>query len=374
MTSKLINYLKIICYLSIFLSAHAFANTTPLRVGVPDNFPPVSFIENGIPRGISVELWEEIAKTNHLTYTYVFLPSNMADNYNALIQNKLDVLLGPISITQQMIGKMQYSFPYFTQNISILAPTKSRHIHDLLTHAIEEYLTVISLIYFVLFLIYINIVWAIEHFSDKNQEPSSKPPVPKRYLSGLWYIFYHHISFSDHFFDIPKTNTSRILYLIYIYSTYAFLTILAATLTSILTTAAIDSNNTEVFNEDNIHQKKLAYPSNRTFYQNFVTERHLLAVPTQNINDAIQLLKNRKVDGVLNSQIILEDYLRSHQGGHLAISPFSMGYIFYYIGLSLKNPYINIINSSIIELQGNYVEKAICQKYDVSDPKFCTFY
>jgi len=77
----------------------ASPNNKLLCVGVIP-LEPFAMNQDGKPMGISIELWEEIAKIYGWQYKYTFVPqSGYLDIEPLLLENKLDVVIGPIAIT-----------------------------------------------------------------------------------------------------------------------------------------------------------------------------------------------------------------------------------------------------------------------------------
>ncbi len=353
---------------------HATAQNSILRVGVPVPYAPFTYLLNGVPHGISIDLWEEVAIRNKLQYTYVILDRDMGKHTVELDEKKYDVLLGPLTINDAMLGKIQYSVPYFVHTINILTFKQKAHFSDLFENVLKKYLGAIICIYIAIFFIYINAVWLIERFFyDENSRKNKGTFVPKSYFKGMWLLFYYHISFGDHFFDCDKTNVSKLLYLIYVYTTFAFLAIMGASLTSVLT-VSLNTENQVALNENTLNQKTFAYMSDRPFYKIFAEHRNLHVIGAKNMDNAVDMLNQHKVDGIINNITILHNYSLTHNVSDKVISPFALGYIFIYFGFSSEYHGIDAINQSIMELQQEGWESLICKKYDVPDIKYCSFY
>ena len=173
----------------VFFMPVVFSSPAPLRVGVSTNYEPMSYIDSrGIPQGISVELWEDIAKTEHLAFTYVPLSSNMAENWNKIRQKKIDVLLGPVTVDTD-VSTVGFSLPFFVNPISAVMLKKRISFKDMLSGAIADYLTYIIIGYILFFFIYLNVTWCVERFSKfKSDISSDEREVPKKYLPGLCFI------------------------------------------------------------------------------------------------------------------------------------------------------------------------------------------
>jgi len=366
---------KFVLLVGLLLSFQLFAAAPVLRVGVPDGYVPMSYLDGrGIPQGVSVELWEEIAKTEHLSFIYVPLDSNMAENWNKIRQKQIDILLGPVTVDTD-VSTVEFSLPFFVNPISAVMLKKRISFKDMLSGAISDYLNYLIIGYVLFFFLYLNGIWFIERFSKLRIDVNpNKREVPKKYLSGLWFLFYHHMTLDNHFFEVKKTNLSRVLYALYFHTSFIFLTIIGATLTAILTTTSISSINVAELNESILQQKSFAYMSGRPFFKDFTYNRHIDGVPADDMGQAVNMIRTHQVDGIINTQILSERYLRLHRITDMAISPYSLGYIFIYIGLPPHSPYEELINRNIVALQRTGVESAICRKYEIGDPKYCSFY
>lgn len=367
-------YLNYFLLLYIFLMTSAFAAPTPIRVGIPLGYEPITYLdENGIPRGIAVDLWEEIAKENHWDFAYVKLTPDMGKNWQAVRDNQIDVLLGPVTVDTD-VSKVTLSLPFFMNPISAVVLKKPVSFRELLSGAISNYLGYIIIAYLSFFFLYINLIWAIEYLVIPETSKNEGKIVPKNYLQGLWFILYHHFTFSDHFFDVQKTHISRTIYAFWVYATFAFMTILGATLTALLTTASIGNANTEILTKNSLQKKSFAYMDARPFYKEFVKHHKIHGVPVNNMEEAIRQLRTHQIDGIINTQILVDTYLKEHHIDDMDNSPYSLGYLFYCIGLSLHSPYVEQINKSIVNLQRSGVLEKICLKYNITESRYSNFY
>lgn len=353
----------LLIFVWILCIGHAFASEQVVTVGVPVSYPPYSYIENGEPAGLSIDIWQRIAEDNHIQYRYVILNRDMQQHYLLLGQHKLDVLLGPVSVEPKMIGKIEYSIPYFIDGIDVLLPTERLHFKDLFSGILKDYLLYTILGYFLIFLLYIHLVWLIERGCE----------VPNNYFAGIYMVFNYHISFSDHFFEKPRTKICQTMYVFWYYLTFIFLTIVAASITSALT-VMLDDQHTSLFDEDKFIHKKFAYMSDRPMFKNFVEERKLDAVPAGDMEAALAMLNSHEVEGIINDDSIFATYLKEHPNKNLVRSPYSLGYVFFHFALSPKNHLATVINASIAKIQQNGSEGAICERYNIPKNKYCNFY
>ena len=89
-------FLLISCPFSSILLAQSepIIEKTPLKVGVV-GYPPFSDYNEETFRGISVELWQEIAADANLRYSLIAQPGIQV-GIDGVVAGELDVLIGPI--------------------------------------------------------------------------------------------------------------------------------------------------------------------------------------------------------------------------------------------------------------------------------------
>ncbi len=99
----------------MLLSLAALASE-PMLVGV-EHSPPFAIKENGQWSGISVDLWDTIAKENRWEYTLVEQP--FSELLIGVQRSELDVALPAITVTSQRETKMDFSHTYLVEDIAV---------------------------------------------------------------------------------------------------------------------------------------------------------------------------------------------------------------------------------------------------------------
>jgi len=89
-----------------------------LKVAIVDNDAPFSTCRENID-GLSVYIWKKVAEINKLDYEFVCIPRNVDKAIEDLNKDKYDVLLGPISITEDRFHKALFSRPYYLSKLKI---------------------------------------------------------------------------------------------------------------------------------------------------------------------------------------------------------------------------------------------------------------
>ena len=110
--------------ISLLAAAQAMAQSSPeLRVGVAGGEPFVVHV-GGLRKGISVEIWDEVAKRAKWRYEFTDYAS-VPEAMNALHHGELDLAIGPVSITAERAEYALFSQPYFSSYLAILSRTEA---------------------------------------------------------------------------------------------------------------------------------------------------------------------------------------------------------------------------------------------------------
>jgi ABC-type amino acid transport substrate-binding protein len=115
---RLSTILTLLCIVS-FAGGTLAQETSSLKVGVRD-VPPFSMKEDGQWRGLSVELWQEVASRQGWQFEWVEFPS-VEGMFTALEDGSIDIITSGISITAQREERFDFAHPFLSSNLAILA-------------------------------------------------------------------------------------------------------------------------------------------------------------------------------------------------------------------------------------------------------------
>lgn len=105
--------------LSLVLATPAFAAPAVLRVGVVDGSQPCSYRQQGLWKGLAVNLWDEVAQLQSLPYVYKPMPSIKA-MLEASRRQEIDVAVECINITPARLKRYRFSLPYQEDGQAVL--------------------------------------------------------------------------------------------------------------------------------------------------------------------------------------------------------------------------------------------------------------
>ncbi|MFI5323962.1 MAG: transporter substrate-binding domain-containing protein [Thermodesulfobacteriota bacterium] len=135
-------------------------------------FDPFVITEDGKPKGISIELWEEVTRINNWHYEYTFLPeSGYLDTERLLKANKLDLVIGPIAITYHRMNDISFTIPYFISTSNVIIKDIQSSFHKLLIHFVKVVFRLPLVVLFLIVLICRFLIWLKERRNFPNNFP-----------------------------------------------------------------------------------------------------------------------------------------------------------------------------------------------------------
>lgn len=93
-------------------------NAEPIKVAMDMSYPPFQFVENENLKGVEPEILAEVAKRSGLE----LVPQKFVfdEIFDAIENDKIDIAMAAIDITQERLAKFDFSVPYYaTTNIFV---------------------------------------------------------------------------------------------------------------------------------------------------------------------------------------------------------------------------------------------------------------
>ncbi len=194
--------------------------------------PPFSFKDStGEWKGLSIELWKEIA--DNLNYEYKFYETTLTDFLKGLSEKKYDVGVAGITITSEREKILTFSQPFISSSLGIAYLQDENPWMDVLKKFLSfTFLKIIFLLIAVLLLAGFG-VWFFER--KKNEEFSGKPHTGLG--SAFWWaaVTMTTVGYGD---KSPRTVGGRIISLIWMFMSVIILTSFTAAFVSSLTIAS----------------------------------------------------------------------------------------------------------------------------------------
>lgn len=173
--------LAALALLVVSLTAHAGT----LRVGLAGTEPFVTMKE-GVPSGLSVDIWEKVAGLNAWDYKYTNYPDSEAA-LTGLLKNEVDIVVADAPITSAGLKELDFSQPYFRSGLQIM-------ITDARPHTIKRmFEDITSFGHLKIFWVLMGIV-AVSTLIVFVVEKKHNPDFPKKIHDGVAEAFYLVIS------------------------------------------------------------------------------------------------------------------------------------------------------------------------------------
>ncbi|MGK7931377.1 MAG: transporter substrate-binding domain-containing protein [Microcystaceae cyanobacterium] len=350
-------FLVLSCPFSDFLLAQteSIPDETPLRVGVVGS-PPFSKYDQQTFKGISVELWQELAEINNLQYKFIAQPG-VKVGIDQVIAGELDVLIGPISITAERFQKVGFTQPYFNAQIGLLISAENtsvwRRVRPIFQVAI---ISSVGGLFLILFIVG-NLIWLAESRSNSEQ-------FPKQYIrgvgNGMWFalVTLTTVGYGD---KAPVTKTGKIITSVWMLITMVAASSLTAGIATVMT-LLLSADVIQTFTKpEDVRDKQIAVVSGTTGEEwAQIYQARLLPSPT--LDEAIERLKSGQTEGVMFDVPALRYYLYQNPEAPFKIANFSVTFEDYGFVLSLDNQLTRDLNLGILKLKKSGRLKEIIER------------
>jgi len=234
----------ILLILLLFINkAQTFAQDT-LVVGIYQNPPFVIKTGTNEFEGLSIELWENIAKSTGLKFRYEQYP-DFIGILKSLEYRDIDLTINPMHVSSLRVKRFDMTQPYFISGIGVAIPYLNRNPLAIFVTNIfsTAFLEIILLLLFVIF-IFGFFLWLAER---KNNRFQFRPGLLGLF-DGLWWsaVTMTTVGYGD---KAPMTNLGKAIAIIWMFTAVIIISSFTAGIASTLT---ISSLQTDIKNAEDI--------------------------------------------------------------------------------------------------------------------------
>ncbi len=338
---------KAIFYLSFSLLFFTFpsalkSQTKILKVGLAGGAPFVVIDEENDPAGIAVEIWEEVADKNGWKYEYVKY-SSVKTALTQLKNNKVDVLVGPISITSDRVTQVRFSQPFYQSSLAIVSRVDKPTLWD----RVKPFFSFKLLIAVGIFLIILAMVGTFLWLAERKASPEQFPAAPASGIANGMWLAIVTMSTTGYGDKAPITVAGRIIAGTWMVVSIIFATSMVAGIASTLTLSGLGEDI--ITNVEQLSSKKTATIKGSPA-EEFLTEHGTRSVTVANLERAMSKLESRQVDAVVYDRPQILFYLKTHAENKLFVSKaqyYRQGYGF---AFPLGSELTHDVNIKLLEL------------------------
>jgi len=203
--------------------------------------PPFVIAKTESPTGVSVWLWERIAKQLDIPYTYKMVP--FGKMMEGVENGTIDVSINAITVTADRSHKMDFTYPFYISNATVVVRSQG------LLKRIRSFISPIFTLSFLGGFIFLGVIifgfgvllWWIE----RKKNPEGFRPGWEGVWDGIWWsvVTMTTVGYGD---KTPKTTQGKMVALLWMFSGLFFISSLTASLASNLTLSQLSQSNQQI--------------------------------------------------------------------------------------------------------------------------------
>lgn len=292
----------LILLLLVFSELQAFNQSDTLTVGIYQNPPFVIISDNNEYEGLSIELWENIAKSSNLSFKYV-VHSDFISILKKLEYQEIDLTINPMDVNDLRVEKFDMTQPFSISSIGVAIPFLNRSTFAVFLSNIFSFafLEIILLLIFIIF-VFGFFLWLVERKHNKFQFR----PGFLGLFDGLWWsaVTMTTVGYGD---KSPKSNQGKAIAIIWMFTAVIIISSFTAGIASTLTISGLQ---TEIQNEEDIRLAENISVIGATYEESYLLEENIpinqaFASPIL----ALRALAKKENDVLLYDKTILQYYI-----------------------------------------------------------------
>lgn len=315
---------------------------------------PFVFIdETNQLQGLSISIFREIARQNNWLYTIVPAKEEVDTAIDDLAAGKFDILIGPISITENRIKKIAYSRPFYLAEGKLAINRQSISHKKAIVDLMESFPVGLLIIILIVLIGISHVIWLSERKTNTE--------MPKQYFYGLMFASWIFIT---HFFKggllyHPKTVVARLILMVWLMIALSIFLVATSTYTAYITAKVIDSRKS-INNVTELFGRRIAYVAGQN-YTTFPEKVGATGVKAASIQDALMLVQNKKVFAAIGSFLIIRTALNRINAPDVVISSLKISSDEVAFGTPINSPYLRPMDITIVGMQDSGLMVDICK-------------
>ncbi|MBT8305799.1 MAG: transporter substrate-binding domain-containing protein [Maribacter sp.] len=333
----------VLCFI-LFLGTPGNANTAlgdTLLVGIHQD-PPFVIKETGGYSGVSIDLWEAMAKELGIAFEYKEF-SDVVGIVRSLDYNELDLTINPMSNSPSRLERFQVSQPFYNSSIGVATTANRRSQFQIF---ITNFFS-IDFLNVVLFLLIIlssfgTILWFVEKRKNKYQ---FRPGIIGLF-DGLWWaaVTMTTVGYGD---KAPKTQMGKTIAIVWMFTAVIIISSFTATIASTLTVNTLESNINGLDDLQTVERIGVVGASKGELFtiEHGMDPYQVYRTPLQ----ALRALSRKDIDVLIHDKTALGYLIRSNQLESKAnLLPLTFSKHYRSFIMPKAHPYFDEVNKQLI--------------------------
>ncbi|NNF82320.1 MAG: transporter substrate-binding domain-containing protein [Flavobacteriaceae bacterium] len=339
---------------------YAQANDT-LIVGIYHSPPFVIKTDDNQFEGLSIELWENIARSSNLNFRYEQY-SDFIGILKRLEYKEVDITINPMDVNDLRVEKFDMTQPYFISSIGVAIPylnrsTLSVFISNIFSFAFFKIVLLLILIIFV----FGFFLWLVERSHNKFQFR----PGLLGLFDGLWWsaVTMTTVGYGD---KSPKSNLGKAIAIVWMFTAVIIISSFTAGIASSLTISGLQ---TDIKTAEDIRMVEKVSAIGATSGEQLLLQENIPINMTYGSPIlALRALAKKENDVLLYDRTVLQYYInRLSLNEKVKLLPFTLKEHYQSFMLPKDHPAFDVINIGLIkEIQQESWEE-LQRKYDVKE-------